>query len=185
MLDSSARVRVVFCLQKSRNVYKCRAMYTYVAPILVFFDALLRVSEPFFAVTDGYRKDVLRALCSVLADLLRLPVFSGERGGFSICVPCFPRSGSTRGGSLSTLYHAFGTEIPNLVTNFSRKSITIVWPWSGGADPRFRGGHGLAGILCRRRPGMFDGFGRGTGQVLGPGLTGESVDQAVEGRHKA
>ena len=71
----------------STNVAKCREMYTYVAPISVFWDAILRLTEQFLAVPDGYRDDVLGAFRSVSADGFRLQVFFGESSGFSIRAP--------------------------------------------------------------------------------------------------
>lgn len=173
-------------------VYKTREMSTNVAPcirmsrqfsfFLTLFCEFPNRSSRSLMVTE-------RTFCGHFAafwlTFFAFPSFWASAVDSPFVFLIFHEAGRQGGGSLGTLYHDFGTEIPNLVTNFSRKSITIVLPWSGGADPRFRGGHGLAGILCRRRPGLFDGFGRGTGQVLGPGLTGESVDQAVEGRLKA
>ena len=61
-------------------------MYTYVAPISVFWDAILRLTEQILAVPDGYREDVLGAFHSVSADGFRLQDFFGrEQLLFSSC----------------------------------------------------------------------------------------------------
>ena len=61
-------------------------MYTYVAPISVFWDAFLRLSEQILAVPGGCREDDLGAFHSVSADGLRLQVFFGrEQWLFSSC----------------------------------------------------------------------------------------------------
>ena len=52
-------------------------MYTYVAPISVFWDAILRLTEQVLAVPDGNRGDVLRAFHSVSADRFHLQVLLG------------------------------------------------------------------------------------------------------------
>ncbi len=53
-------------------------MYTYVAPISVFWDAFLRLTEQFLAVPEGYREDVLGAFRSVSVDRFHLQVFFGR-----------------------------------------------------------------------------------------------------------
>jgi|GEM_PF-2749338 len=53
-------------------------MYTYVAPISVFWDAILRLTEQFLAVPDGYRDDVLGTFHSVSADGFHPQVFFGR-----------------------------------------------------------------------------------------------------------
>ena len=86
----------------STNVAKCIQMYTYVAPISVFWDAILRLTEQILAVPDGYREDVLGAFHSVSADRILLQVFFGrEQWLFSSCASNVhnvgPHCGRTRG----------------------------------------------------------------------------------------
>ena len=77
-------------------------MYTYVAPISIFWDAFLRLTEQFLAVPEGYREDDLGAFRSVSADRFHLQVFFGrEQWLLSWCASNVhsvgPLGGPTRG----------------------------------------------------------------------------------------
>ncbi len=72
--------------EMSTNVAKCIQMYTYVAPISVSWDAILRLTEQVLAVPEGYREDDLGAFRSVSADRFHLQVLFGrEQWLFSSC----------------------------------------------------------------------------------------------------
>ncbi len=83
--------------EMSTNVAKCIQMYTYVAPISVFWDAFLRLTEQFLAVPDGFQEDVLGAFRSVSADRFHLQVFFGrERWLLSSCASNVHKAGLPR-----------------------------------------------------------------------------------------
>ena len=78
-------------------------MYTYVAPISVFWDAFLRLTEQFLAVPEGYRGDVLGTFHSVSADGFRLQVFLGrEQWLLSSCASNVHKSGPACGPTRGT-----------------------------------------------------------------------------------
>ncbi len=88
----------------STNVAKCIRMYTYVAPISVFWDAFFRLTEQVLAVPEGYREDELGACRrSVSADRFHLQVFFGrEQRLLSSCASNVHKSGPPCGPTRGT-----------------------------------------------------------------------------------
>jgi len=83
--------------EMSTNVAKCLQMYTYVAPISVFWDAILGLTEQILVVPGGCREDVLGAFHSVSADGIRLQVFFGrEQWLFCSCASNVHKAGLPR-----------------------------------------------------------------------------------------
>ena len=88
--------------EMSTNVALCLQMYTYVAPISVFWDAILRLTEQVLVVPEGYREDDLGSFRHVSADRFHLQVLLGrEQCLFSSCASNVnsvgPLGGPTRG----------------------------------------------------------------------------------------
>ena len=79
-------------------------MYTYVAPISVFWDAFFRLTEQVLAVPEGYREDELGACRrSVSADRFHLQVFFGrEQRLLSSCASNVHKSGPPCGPTRGT-----------------------------------------------------------------------------------
>jgi len=62
-------------------------MYTYVAPISVFWDAFLRLTEQFLAVPDGYRVDDLGHFTAFQRTAFTCRFSLGKSSGFSVRAP--------------------------------------------------------------------------------------------------